>query len=124
MVNTPGMVTIYESMLVERLLAAQAFLEMEGIPTQARNLGLLLDTHFGASVWATPLLEVAEADAERARSLLAEHDPSMAADEGPARTCLYCGEESPAGFDLCWSCDAPLAEAVGREPSSGSLETE
>jgi hypothetical protein len=121
MVNTPGMVTVYESMLVERLLALQSFLEMEGIPTQARNLGLLLDTHFGASVWATPLLEVAEADAERARALIAEHDQAPdgdeVEDERPPRICRYCGEESPAGFDLCWSCDAPLAEGEAGELS-------
>lgn len=47
-----------------------------------------------------------DADAVRARSLIeafARRAPSTA-----TRRCPACGEDSPASFDLCWSCGAGL----------------
>jgi hypothetical protein len=29
----------------------------------------------------------------------------------PPRPCPACGEENPAGFDICWNCSAPTAPA-------------
>lgn len=47
-----------------------------------------------------------EQDEERARLLLARLDEEAA--RGGSARCAKCGEESPANFDLCWNCGAPL----------------
>src|SRR5439155_462761 len=47
-------------------------------------------------------------DATRARDLI---DAFLRAPAGAPFTCPACGEENPAGFELCWSCKAPLVHS-------------
>jgi hypothetical protein len=47
-----------------------------------------------------------EQDCERARVLLARMEADAA--QVGTRRCPSCGEESPATFDLCWSCGRGL----------------
>lgn len=55
---------------------------------------------------AAPQLWLEEArDEERARRALEQF---RAEGTGPARRCPACGEESPASFELCWSCGGSL----------------
>jgi hypothetical protein len=58
-------------------------------------------------------------DAARAMQILADIDAEA---EGPPRTCTACGEQSPSGFEVCWSCqtpfDADAAPAVRAMPDA------
>jgi hypothetical protein len=47
-----------------------------------------------------------EQDHERAQLLLSRMEAE--ARDGETRRCRACGEDSPASFDLCWSCGAGL----------------
>jgi hypothetical protein len=47
-----------------------------------------------------------EQDRERAQVLLSRIEAE--AEQGGTRRCQACGEESPASFDLCWSCGKGL----------------
>jgi hypothetical protein len=44
-------------------------------------------------------------DAARAMQILADIDAEA---DGPPRTCAACGEQSPSGFEVCWSCQTPF----------------
>jgi hypothetical protein len=55
---------------------------------------------------ALPQVWIADSrDRERARRVLAAHEAD-ARRVGPAWHCRGCGEENPAGFELCWRCGA------------------
>lgn len=43
-------------------------------------------------------------DATRARALIEEFERPQ--NGGAPRRCPSCGEENPAGFELCWKCGA------------------
>jgi hypothetical protein len=59
---------------------------------------------------ALPQVWIADAcDRERAREVLAMHEAD-ARRTGPPGFCRGCGEENPAGFELCWRCGAALPE--------------
>ena len=60
---------------------------------------------------ALPQVWIADArDRERARAVLAAHEADRRRTGQPVR-CGGCGEESPAGFELCWSCGRALPGA-------------
>ena len=52
-------------------------------------------------------LQVASDDLQRAEELIAESGESAAGEAGVAWTCPRCGSEVDAGFEICWSCQAP-----------------
>lgn len=56
-------------------------------------------------------LQVAEADEQRAREILAEDSAPENTSEA-VRICSHCGEEIPQGFDICWSCESPVNDDV------------
>ena len=56
-----------------------------------------------ASVW--PTLWVPEDSLEQARSVLAEYEKGVRAEEGaPPWLCSKCGEACESLFSACWSC--------------------
>lgn len=60
---------------------------------------------------ALPQVWIADArDRERARAVLAAHEAD-ARRVGPPCFCGDCGEENPAGFELCWRCGRALPGA-------------
>lgn len=55
---------------------------------------------------ARPMLWVPKAHEADARAVVDRfHGPELV---HPARRCPACGEENPAGFAICWNCEAPL----------------
>ena len=57
---------------------------------------------------------ISDADFERARALIADYEVNARqrqADSRPRR-CGACGEESDAGFGICWNCQTPLDDSV------------
>lgn len=77
----------------ERLkaLGVDAILETDSAGGMYPQLNLLNGMH----------LLVPEAEAEKAREILAEAGDSP---KGPPWICSACGEDSEAGFDACWNC--------------------
>jgi hypothetical protein len=62
-----------------------------------------------APTLAIPEVWVEARDRERAAEVLAAiAQPGDASPAGNPARCASCGEESPAGFDRCWSCEAPF----------------
>lgn len=60
---------------------------------------------------ALPQVWIADArDRERARAVLAAHEADRRR-TGPPVACVGCGEENPAGFELCWCCGRALPGA-------------
>lgn len=87
-------------LLAHRLV--QAGIEVRILNEHAHGgLGELPFTHVYPEVW---LLE--PADAARAHAIVAEYEHRAA--EAGHRPCRACGEENPAGFELCWRCGAGL----------------
>lgn len=64
-------------------------------------LGEIPFTHAFPEIWIER-----EADFERARALVTQHESQRAA--GPARRCQQCGEDNPSTFEICWRCGAPI----------------
>lgn len=128
MSNRPGMVTVYESMLIEHAASVLAALQDEGIAARFQNMGLMTGVHFGAAVWGAPLVEVPEEDAERARAVVAR---IIAARQElhrriyqRSRHCPDCGEKSPPNFECCWSCGATLGDGETAESGPGPEDEE
>lgn len=94
---------------------ARLVLEDNGIATSqegANTVGMLW--YYGnATGWVK--LQVAEADAARAREILSLRLDDENADK-PPRRCPKCGVKVPAGYAICWACESPIDEA--EEPSS------
>lgn len=60
---------------------------------------------------ALPQVWIADVrDLGRARDVLAAHE-SDARRTGPSSWCGGCGEENPAGFEVCWRCGTALPVA-------------
>jgi TPP-dependent indolepyruvate ferredoxin oxidoreductase alpha subunit len=72
-------------------LGVKAMLETDNCGGMRPHLDLQAGVH----------LIVIEAEAEKAREILAE---SGEAPKGPPWLCSGCGEESENGFDTCWKC--------------------
>ncbi len=117
--NTPGMVTVYESINDEDLASVETLLEELGIRFTVQNRALF-STWTSAKMFATPFIEVAAGDASAARaaveSMLRTRRAALA-DPDAEQPCSSCGEVSPAGFELCWSCSAPLGGGAPDEES-------
>lgn len=55
---------------------------------------------------ARPMLWVPAVQEDQARAVLARFKgPELV---HPARVCPHCGEENPAGFEVCWNCEELL----------------
>jgi hypothetical protein len=50
-----------------------------------------------------------ERDLSRARHVFERFERPLPA--APPMACPECGEENPAGFEICWNCAAPTAPA-------------
>lgn len=48
----------------------------------------------------------AERDLPRARGIVEQYERRQPA--AGTRPCGHCGEDNPAGFELCWQCQKPL----------------
>lgn len=86
-------------------------LQSHGIPTFVRNEA------FQGALGELPLTlrpevcVLVDSDFERAVELARQHDEAMRSSVVTAeRTCAACGETSPANFELCWKCGAPLVD--------------
>lgn len=83
-------------------------LQHAGIEARVMNehlqggVGEIPFTHAYPEVWL-----VEEADAERARTVVREHERAAQQPLAP-RSCPACGEENPGGFEVCWRCGAPI----------------
>lgn len=84
-------------------------LERAGIEARVLNehaqggLGEIPFTHAYPEVWLTE-----PADVERACAVVEEHERAIT--PATSRTCRFCQEQNPGGFELCWRCGAPLEE--------------
>jgi len=76
-----------------------AYLDAENV---AGALGLR------GSLWCEVKLQVAEGDAQRAGEVLARAAIISQDNAKNSRTCRKCGAAVPSGFEVCWSCQAPL----------------
>ena len=103
----------------EEAEVARIALEDEGIQSflgDATTVGMLW--HVGALGGVK--LQVAEADVQRAREVLAGTIPSPTG----ARSCGHCGAGVPPGFDVCWSCELPVGAAEHATPVASSTGPE
>jgi len=81
---------------------------LRGMLEQAGIEAMVFNEHAQGGVGQLPVMDawpelwVAEADAQRAAAVLEEfqRSPLVVA----ARACARCGEDSPANFQVCWSC--------------------
>ncbi len=97
------MIKVFEDFDYMRVGQMQSLLESNGIGTFLKN-------QFGfGGTGELPFLEtmpqlfvLSEKDVERARTLIAEHDPR--AEAGEPWTCAECGEENDGHFSACWNC--------------------
>ncbi len=91
----------------EWLLDAQLFadhLRGNGVPCevfQENSIGALGELPvIGPEVWIRR-----DHDLDKAQHLIALLEQSRTeAESSPPLHCDHCGETSPAGFDICWSC--------------------
>ena len=52
-------------------------------------------------------LQVSSVDVQRTRELMAEDAEGVSGEVSSPWTCARCGSEVDAGFEVCWSCQAP-----------------
>lgn len=50
-----------------------------------------------------------ERDLSRARQVFENFERPLPG--GPPKPCPACGEENPAGFEICWNCASPTVSA-------------
>ena len=65
------------------------------------GVGEIPFTHTWPEIWI-----VDEADAERATGIVRAYEQGPA--PGELSRCPACGEENPAGFEICWRCGTAL----------------
>ena len=89
----------------------QSILEDEGIATHVRNKDLVgTMSEVPIPEFFPALCVVNEEDYERAVEVLRVRFENDAARSGEADiACPQCGEENPANFDVCWSCEGVLS---------------
>ena len=103
-------IRVYTAQTITMAGNVQNVLEANGIPCVLRNeflsacFGGLPPIQFGPEVWVAN-----DADAERARQLIAEATKAPAPKTEPWR-CRHCGEEVDAIFAQCWNCRAERPE--------------
>ena len=102
------MIKVFEDFDYMRVGQMQSLLEANGIGTFLKNQFGFGGTGELPFVETGPQLFVLHAgDVERARALIAAHDP--ATESGPAWSCAHCGEENDGHFSACWNCGNPHA---------------
>ena len=85
-------------------------LQASGIEARILNanaqggLGEIPFTHAYPEIWLER-----SADLERARSLFERFERAPAGTQSVR--CPACGEENPAGFEICWNCASPTVPA-------------
>ncbi|MFN9775194.1 MAG: DUF2007 domain-containing protein [Burkholderiales bacterium] len=102
--------------LLARLDRVQAYLLRDALARHGIDAHVL-NLHVQGAVGelppetALPQVWIADArDRERARAVLATHEAERRRN-GPPSFCGGCGEENPAGFELCWRCGTGLPVA-------------
>lgn len=65
------------------------------------GVGELPFTHAWPEIWI-----VDESDTGRALEIIRGYE--RPGDDSPPRECPSCGENSPAGFEICWACGDDL----------------
>jgi ribosomal protein L40E len=96
---------------------ARNVLESEGIAAYLDFTNIAGALGLSGSIMCEVKLQVAEADQERARELLAQRTTHLQAIAGNSRICPKCGAKVPPDFEVCWSCQSPLG---GDEESANS----
>ena len=97
-------IRVYTAQTITMAGNVQNVLEANGIPCVLRNeflsacFGGLPPIQFGPEVWVAN-----DADAERARQLIAEATGTPDSATQPWR-CRHCGEEVDGIFAQCWNC--------------------
>jgi hypothetical protein len=97
----------------------RAMLESHGID------GLLIGGEINNTLWplgatiAGVELRVPESQSVRAVEILETHREGAASAAQGDWTCLHCGEDVEAGFDVCWSCQTPF-DATPPDPADDS----
>ena len=91
-----GRLTTIESHVV------RDFLKVQGVDAQLRKVADVTNPVFCVEVWVRPV------HLEKAQSLM----EMLTDSRGELSVCAKCGEESPQGFAMCWSCGADLVEGL------------
>ena len=87
-----GRLTTIESHVV------RDFLKGQGVDAELRRVADVVNPVFCVEIWVRPI------HFEKAQMLM----ETLTDSRGAVTKCGECGEESPAGFALCWSCGAAL----------------
>lgn len=95
-----------EAHLVSHLLAEAGIAHHVFNENLQGGVGELPFTHTWPDIWI-----VDEADAPRALELIRAYERGPSGGEPAA--CPACGEENPAGFEICWRCGTPLSPPPG-----------
>lgn len=107
--------TIADFLTPEDAEVARLALEDEGIASFLENATTLGMVWYWGNATGWVKLLVPEADAERARAILAQKGVGA-----NARRCSKCGAGLPPNFDVCWSCQTPIdVEGEGSADLSG-----
>jgi hypothetical protein len=117
--------TIAAFLTPEDAEVAKIALDDEGIESFLEGAATVGMLWYAGNALGGVKLQVAEADVQRAKEILAQTDVSST----EAWTCQHCGEKVPLGFNVCWSCESPVEDssrAPGAAPSPvpGVEETE
>jgi hypothetical protein len=91
-----GRLTTIESHVV------RDFLRGQGVDAELRRVADIMNPVFCVEIWVRPI------HFDKAQSLM----ETLTDSRGEVSTCEACGEQSPQGFALCWSCGAQLATAA------------
>jgi hypothetical protein len=112
--------TIADFLTPEDAEVARLALQDEGILSFLENATTVGMVWYWGNAVGWVKLQVPEADAERARAVLAQK--GVGADN---RTCSSCGASLPPNFDVCWSCQTPVdveSENTVPQPIAGLSE--
>ncbi|MGB0647552.1 MAG: hypothetical protein ACPGQS_10280 [Bradymonadia bacterium] len=87
-----GRLTTIESHVV------RDFLRSQGVDAELRRVADVMNPVFCVEVWVRPIHH------EKAQRLM----ETLTDSRGSVNACDACGEQSPAGFALCWNCGSQL----------------
>jgi hypothetical protein len=104
--------TVAAFMTPEGAEVARLALEDAGIESFLEGAAAVGALWYAGNALGGVKVQVAEADVPRAREILANEEFLSA--EG--RTCRHCGAYLPAGFNICWSCQAPVQDSEQAKP--------
>ena len=95
---------------LERVGYFRTILESHGIATFLRNENISIVETPIFPFWPE-LCVVNDDDYDRAVAILKECIGKDAEGAQSEKNCPKCHESNPGNFDICWSCQEPLAEA-------------